>query len=183
MPDVRGLQLNALPVGQELIHSHAEVAAYLAQQDRRDIAPRMKWHSGRAPRSVAKLLVRAALPYLGKAHSEQNRHDFRGLQHWKAAHGSRNSDALHPDEMRLQLRLSVFKEHRNDFLKIVLKLLQRFTLGVRARKARNEADVEARGRVLFNHCRERFHLCTPDNHTTADTDGSAGAKGHAQPAS
>ena len=118
----------------------------------------MKWHSGRAPRSVAKLLVRAALPYLGKAHSEQNRHDFRGLQHWKAAHGSRNSHALYADEMRLQLRLSVFKEHRYDFLKIALELVQRFTLRVSARETRDEADVEARSRVLLNHCRERFHL-------------------------
>jgi hypothetical protein len=29
---------------------------------------------------------------------------------------------------------------------------------VSARETRDEADVEARSRVLLNHCRERFHL-------------------------
>ena len=36
------------------------------------------------------------------------------------AAGSGNSDVLHPDKMGLELRLSVFQEHRKDFLKIVL---------------------------------------------------------------
>lgn len=85
-------------VKQEFLHGHANVLGNLAQQDRRDIAPSVKWHRGPAARRITELAVRPSLPHLDKTQAKQDRDDFRRFQNRNIAHRLRNRDSLHADE-------------------------------------------------------------------------------------
>ena len=52
----------------------------------------------------------------------------------------------------------VFQEHFHDLLEVPVEFIQRRTLAVRTREARNVADVEARVRAVLDDGRVRLHF-------------------------
>jgi hypothetical protein len=69
----------------------------------------------------------------------------------------RYSDGLDPDELGLEVRLAILKEHRNHLLKIRLELVERISLRVGTRKARHVSDQETSVRVPLHHRSEVPH--------------------------
>jgi hypothetical protein len=64
---------------------------------------------------------------------------------------------LHPYELRLELRLAVFKKHGYDFLKTALKLVQALALAVGAGPARHMADEQPRVGIPLDDNVEASH--------------------------
>lgn len=113
---------------QQLIEGDTHILGNLAEQDWRNITTPMKGNRRAATRLIAKLLVRTALSDFGKTEFEKNGDYFPGLENRNIAHDLCNCDVLNPHELRLQDRLPVFQQHGDDFLKIMIKFIQRFTL-------------------------------------------------------
>jgi len=63
-------------VGQKLLDSEADVAGYLAQQDRRDVPAGVIWHRRAAAVRMPILFVEAPLAHFFKAQGLQNARDF-----------------------------------------------------------------------------------------------------------
>lgn len=109
----------ALPVAQEFFRRHVDVLRDLAQEDGRDIPTLMERDGRRTPAVVAKLLVGTALADLNKPESLEDRNDLLGLKDREAAHRSGHGDVLDADELRLEDRIPVLQEHRDNFPQIV----------------------------------------------------------------
>jgi hypothetical protein len=142
-------------IRKELIDLDLDVPRDLAHERRSDVAALMEW-DGRAPAvRMTELLVRASLADFDEPKPRQS-------ADWWGFSGGTEGISGHLDvrctyELRLELRLSVFKEHRDDFAQVGLQLVQRSTLGVRAGPPWDVADENSCRRVLFNHCREVPH--------------------------
>src|SRR3546814_5103327 len=66
-------------------------------------------------------------------------------------------DVLDTHELRLQLRLAVFKKHRDDFLQISVQLLKRLALRVRASESRDKPDEKTGLGATLNDGRVASH--------------------------
>jgi hypothetical protein len=88
----------------------------------------MKWNGRSAADTVAKLFVRTALPNLNEAELQQYCDNFGRLENGDVAHDLRDCDVLNPHKLRFKLRLTVFKQHGNDFAKILVKFVKRGSL-------------------------------------------------------
>ena len=65
-----------------------------------------------------------------------------------------DEDRLSADEFRFQRRFAVLEEHRDDFAKIGVQLIERLALRMRAAEARNVSDVETRVGVPLGTCQD-----------------------------
>lgn len=73
------------------------------------------------------------------------------------AHGHRVS----PNELGFKLRLSVFYQHLDDFLQILVGLIKSLRLTVSTWKAWDVPDVKPCIWARFYNCRELLHTCGP----------------------
>ena len=142
---------------QHLIEGNTNILGDLAKQDWRNVTALVKWDRRATTSPIAKLLVRAALPDFGKTKFKKNGDYFTGLENGNIAHDSCNGDVLNPHELRLHDGLPVFEQHGDDFLKIMIEFIQRFTLRVRAREAGHEPDEQSGLWATFNHCGIDIH--------------------------
>jgi hypothetical protein len=78
-----------------------------------------------------------------EAESDKNGYDFIGFEDRNIAHDSSYGNVLNPDKLRLQDGFAVFQKHCNYVMQVVIDLIQRFALGMRAREAGNEANEQA----------------------------------------
>lgn len=108
-------------------------------------------------RTVAKLLMRTALPDLNKTEFQQNRDDFDRLENGDVAHDLCNGDILNADEFRLKRRFTVLEQQENNFAKILVKLIQRGALRMCTSKPGDEAHEQARLWVTLDNGGICFH--------------------------
>ena len=78
----------------------------------------MKRHGGATTGAIAKLLVRPALTHFDEAQSAENGDDLDGLQYGNLAHHLDNGDILDADKLGFEVRLAIFKKHRDNFPKV-----------------------------------------------------------------
>lgn len=85
----------------------------------------MKWNSGGASRTIAKLLVRTTLPHFRETKLVQNGDNLSRLQDRDISHVSSDGDVLHPNELRLENWFAIFQEHGNDFSQVDVQFIKR----------------------------------------------------------
>src|SRR3546814_5000174 len=73
----------------------------------------MKRHRGASTLGVTELLVRTTLTHFREPERNQDGDDFARLENGDVPHRSGDCDVLDTHELRLQLRLAVFKKHRD----------------------------------------------------------------------
>ena len=78
--------------------------------------------------------MRSALADFREAERDQDRNHLIGLERRNANHALRHGDGLNFNEFEIQLGIAVFRQHRDDLTKVLVKLIQGLCLGVRARK-------------------------------------------------
>lgn len=76
-------------------------------------------------------------------------------------HVSSHNYVLGSDEFRFQHRLSIFKQHCYDFLKVSIKFIQGFRLRMRTLEAGDKTYIKACVMTAFNNCRVVFHMLSP----------------------
>ncbi len=91
--------------------------------------------------SIPELLVGAPLSNLHKAEPEQNGDDLGRFEDGNITHDSGDGDVLNSNEFGFHRWLAILQEHGNHVLKVVINLVQCFTLGVGAGEAGNETDI------------------------------------------
>jgi hypothetical protein len=64
---------------------------------------------------------------------------------------------LRSDKLGFQAGFPIFKEHGENFMKILAELIQRFTLGVGPRETRHKADKKSGFRALLDYRRVGLH--------------------------
>jgi hypothetical protein len=58
-------------------------------------------------------------------------------------HDSSDGDVLDPDKLGLQHGFTIFQKHCNNFVQVVVDLIQRFALGMSTWEARNKTNEQA----------------------------------------
>src|SRR5262245_20408250 len=69
----------------------------------------------------------------------------------------RHPDRLHPDELRLQLRVALLEEHLDDIAQVALQLVEAGAQAVGAGPAGHAPDVQPRLGIPFDDRIERSH--------------------------
>jgi hypothetical protein len=128
---------------EQFIKREADIFGNLTEQDRGDVSTLMKRHRCTATSGITELLVRTALANFGEAEFDKNGYDFIGFEDRNIAHDSSYGNVLNPDKLRLQDGLAVFQKHCNYVVQVVIDFIQRFALGMRARKPGNETNEQA----------------------------------------
>src|SRR3546814_19352 len=117
----------------------------------------MKRHRDASTLGVTELLVRTTLTHFRETGRNQDGDDLARLENGDVPHRSGDCDVLDTHELRLQLRLAVFKKHRDDFLQISVQLLKRLALRVRASESRDKPDEETGLGATLNDGRVASH--------------------------
>jgi len=91
---------------------------------------------------MPKLAVRTSLANQGKVQLPQNPHHLARLENRSAAHESADGDGLSSYEFSIKTRLTILKEHGDNFLKVFLQFIEGSALGMRPGKTRNVTDIE-----------------------------------------
>lgn len=91
---------------------------------------------------VTELLVRTTLTHFREAERNQDGDNLVWLENGDVPHCSGDCNVLDTHELRLQLRLAIFKKHGDDFLQIAIQLLKRLTLRVRTSEPGDKPDEE-----------------------------------------
>lgn len=136
---------------EKFIKRDADVFGNLTEQDRGDISTLMERHRCTAASGIAELFVRAALADFSESEPDKNGYDFIGFEDGNIAHDSSYGNVLNPDKLRLQHGLAVLQKHRNDIVQVVIDLIQRFALGMRARKTGNKTNEQPGLCASFNY--------------------------------
>lgn len=124
---------------------------------------------GRGPTiRMTKLLVRAALAGLLKTQLYEQPHDFLRFQNGQTAHGSGDSNLLGAHELRLKVRLAVFKQQLDHLAQILVQLIERARLCVGTRKSRNVSDEKACIRAFLDDGCEGFHDSYLDGNSSSE---------------
>lgn len=76
---------------------------------------------------------------------------FIGLEDGNIAHGSSDGDVVNTDKLGLQPGFAIFQKHWNYVVQVVVEFIQRFPLGMRAGKTRNETHEQAGLRAPLNY--------------------------------
>ncbi|OGS80352.1 MAG: hypothetical protein A2Z94_05220 [Gallionellales bacterium GWA2_55_18] len=87
-----------------------------------------------------------------EAEFDKNGDDFIGLEDGDIAHGSSDGDVLNPDKLGFQHRFAILQKHCNDIVQVVIDLIQRFSLGMSARKTGDKTNEQACLWTPFNYC-------------------------------
>ena len=103
----------------------------------------MKWYRCAAACSITELFVRSALANLSETRFEQDRNDLVGFEGRNIAHDSSDGDVLNSDKFGLQNGVAVFQKHFNNFVKVVVDLIQSFSLGMGTRETGNKTNKQA----------------------------------------
>ena len=146
-----------LAVTNELIEGEPDVLCNLTEQDGRNIAALMKRDGSASATCVSKLLVRTALANFGETKCNKNGDDRTRFESGDVPHRSNDHDILHADKLGLQVRLAVFKKHGDNFLQVMVHLVESHALRVRARKARDKPHKEFGLWATFNDGRVGSH--------------------------
>lgn len=88
---------------------------------------------------MPKLLVRSALADLHKPQTQKPRDYLARLEYWNRAHLS-DLDRLRSNKLRLYLRLAILQQHADDLAQILVQLIERVTLTMRAWKSGDIPD-------------------------------------------
>lgn len=113
----------------------------------------MERNSGKPAIGMTKLFVQTTLADFNKPHFLQNGGHFTRFQDRNCSH-SGHKNFLRANELRFELRLTIFQKHFDNFLQVGAQFIQRFRLRMRARETRNIADIIAGIGVFFNHSRK-----------------------------
>ena len=106
---------------------------------------------------MTELLVRSALPSLDETVLLQELRNLPWLEDRDGAHALGNLHLMHSNQLRFQFRLTFFKEHRYNFLEILLKLIHVCALRMSSGPTWNVADKYSSVGVAFNDNIVRFH--------------------------
>jgi hypothetical protein len=136
---------------KELIECKPDVLHYLAEQDGRDIAALMERHRCASAICVSKLFVRTPLTDFRETEGNKNGDDLARFENGDVPHCSGDRDVLHADKLGLQIWLTVFEKHGDDFLEVVVQLVERLALRVGARKAGDKSHKEICLGAAFDH--------------------------------
>lgn len=101
----------------------------------------MKWNCCAPAVGVAILFVRTALTNFNKPETLQYCNNFGRFKDRKVSHLSRDLYPLRSDELTLEFRLAILEEHFNNFLQILIQLIQRCSLRMCAREPRDVANI------------------------------------------
>lgn len=127
-----------------------DITGDAAKEDRRHITAAVNRHGRRTSVSVSELLVRSALPDFHETERHKEGDHLAWLEDGSGQHvTSRHDDGLGTDEFGLHCRLSVVKEHGDNFPKVVVELFEGCALAVCAGKAGHISSVEARVRTTL----------------------------------
>ena len=77
---------DCLPSADKLLNGHPNILRNLAEQERRDVPPRMNRHRRASPVRMAKLLVRTALPDFDKSETLKEANDLTRLEYGNVSH-------------------------------------------------------------------------------------------------
>ena len=117
----------------------------------------MKGHGSVATICVTELPVRATSPNLAEAEHFQKRHHFARLEDWSLSHLLSHFDDLCADKDALETRITLLKQHLNNFLKVCVKLVECLALAVGTNEPGNPANVESGVSVALNDSGEVLH--------------------------
>ena len=146
---------------EKLTDGESCVSCDPTQKEWRDVSTGVEGDGGTSAVRMTALLVRPALPDLGKVETLQDRDDLARLEHRQLCHDSRERDTLSADKLSFKHGFSIFQEHFHHFAKIRVQFVQRVGLGVGSRESGNVAHVETGIRILFDNCRVLFHGMDP----------------------
>jgi hypothetical protein len=96
--------------------------------------------------------MRAALADFRATEGDKNSNDLTRFENWDVSHRLRNCDVLDTDKFRLQVWLAIFEKHANDFLEVVVKLVESFSLSVGTRETRDKPNKMLGLGATFNYC-------------------------------
>jgi hypothetical protein len=111
----------------------------------------------RAAGGIPELFMRTALANFGEAESEKNGQDLIGLEDGNNAHGSSYGNVLNSNKLGLQRGFAVFEKHCNHVVQVVIDLIQRFSLRMRAGKTGNKTNEQASSLAPLNYRRINLH--------------------------
>ena len=97
------------------------------------------------------------MPNFRETERDENSNDLPRLENRDVTHRLRDYDVLDTDKLRLQVWLAIFEKHSNDFLEVVVKLVEGGTLGMSTGKARNKPHKKFGLRTTFDNSRVRSH--------------------------
>lgn len=127
---------------KELIEGKPNVLCDLTEQDGRNITALMKRHGSASALRISKLLVRPALTDFREAERNKNGYDLARFENGDVPHRLGDRDVLHANKLGLQVGLTVFEKHGDDFLKVVVHLVESLALRVGAGEAGDKPHKE-----------------------------------------
>lgn len=144
-------------VPEELIESKPYILCDLTEQDGRDIAALMERHCSASALDVSKLLMRTTLADFRETERNENSDDLTRFENRNVPHRLRNSHVLDADKLGLKFWLPIFKKHCDDFLKVVIHLVESFALRMGSGKTRDKPHKKFGLRTAFNYSRVSSH--------------------------
>ena len=101
--------------------------------------------------------MRTALANLRKTQRKENGNDIIRFENGDVSHRLRHCNILDTDKFRLQVWLTIFEKHGNDFLEITVKFVESFALRVGTGKARDKSHKKLGLGATFNYGRVGSH--------------------------
>jgi len=129
---------------EKLVEGEADVFGNLTEQDWGEVSTLMERNRCASACGIAEWFVRSALADFDEAEFDENGDDFIWLENGNIAHDLSDGDVLNPDELGLQNGFAILQQHRNNLVQVMVDFIQRFHLGMRAGKTRNETNEQAR---------------------------------------
>src|SRR5260221_6554180 len=143
---------------KKVIERRPDILDDLAKNHGRDVSRRMVWNGRAAAVSMPILHVRTTLAGQNETKRIEDAANLPWLENGRPRHQlRRHRDALRADELRLQIRLTVFQQHLNALTEISMELVERLPLRMRARNPRHETDVKSRVRTTLDDSGKRLH--------------------------
>lgn len=105
---------------QELVNRKPDIFGDLADNERRNISALVERHRGNTPIRMAKLPVGTALPDLSESERGEAGYYFLWLEHREVAHELAHNHVVDSHKLRLDLRLTVLKEHPDNLAKVAV---------------------------------------------------------------
>ena len=142
---------------EELIESKPYALGDLTEQDGRDIAALMERHCSASTLYVSKLLMRTTLADFREAECNKNSDNLTRFENRDVPRRLRYGDVLDADKLGLKFWLAIFKKHGDDFLKIVVHLVESFALRMGSGKTRYKPHKKLGLWAALNYSRVSSH--------------------------